>query len=179
MRTVISFLVVSILSVAQTSRSEDLHPVLQAIVGVWTETGTLIAGQGAPPIPGEAEFTAKANSSGTGVILKGSATYGPIMWDYEWTFSVGERQEDYTPMVATYKDSMGQALQYKGQLDEKEERLQLIAPISDGEKAKAQVTLQEDGSLLIQNVNENPEEIPQVIYNGTAKKVEATPKAAE
>lgn len=82
----------------------------------------------------------------------------------------GKQQADYTPLIASYVDSLGQKLRYRGQVNEGSRQLQLICELPDGGKAKAQLTLQEDGSLLIQNVNEDPTETPAVIYNGTATK---------
>ena len=130
----------------------------------------LIPGKGAPPNQGTAKYSAHRHTEGPGFVIRGSADYGRIKWDYLWTYTTGDKGQELTPLLATYKDSLGQNITYQGHIREEERQFQLISNLSDGGTAKAQITFEEDGSILIQNVNEDPSETPMVIYNGNAKK---------
>lgn len=163
------FLVILGFSVLPTAGlAQGLHPALQGMVGKWTEKGILIPAKDAAPIQGVATFVAEANPDGEGLVLKGSADFGPIKWTYIWTYVAGKAGGESTDLKANYRDSLGQNITYKGRIENEISRLQLIANLSDGGKAKAQVTVEGNGKMTVQNVTENPAGETAVRYQGEA-----------
>jgi len=154
--------------VAQEGQRTADHPVLAALTGSWEEEGVLLPAEGAQPLQGRARFVAGPVFGGHWVQQEGSADYGPAKWDYRWMY----RLLPGGKVFATYTDSIGQYLRYEGLADAEAGRITLQAKLSDGGTATAQLPLQDDGSLLIQNLNTKPDGTPAVRYQATARKAE-------
>lgn len=138
---------------AQEAPKTSDHPLFSALTGEWSEQGALVPGPGAAPIQGGARSVAKPAFGGLWIEQEGIAEYGPVKWEYRWMY----RLLDGGRVFATYVDSIGQYIT-------------LQANLADGGKSTAQLTVQEDGSLLIQNLNTKPDGSVAVRYQATAKK---------
>lgn len=164
------FLAITWSATAQEAPRTAGHPFFQGMAGNWTEKGALIPAPEAQPIQGAARSTAKPILNGIWFQVEGIAEYGQVKWAYRWMYRVGETNGGVTSVYAHYIDTMGQFIRYSGQITEDGKRLSMTAPLSGGGEAAAQLTLQEDGTLLIQNVNSDASGNAMVRYQAESSR---------
>ncbi|NNE94055.1 MAG: DUF1579 family protein [Verrucomicrobiales bacterium] len=145
------------------------HPFFKAAAGKWIEEGVVVPNANSQPIEGKAVSVTAPVLDGIWVQQDGMAEYGPIRWKYRWMFRVkildGKEQ-----IYALYIDSMGQQIQYFGNYDADAKRIQLVGKLPDGGEGRSQVTIQDNGTLLIQSVLVNPQGETGVRYQAEARR---------
>ena len=144
----------------QPKKIGDL-PLFKALNGNRTESGILIPKRGADPLQGSARSIGQPAIAGLWYQIDGHAKYGPAEWIYRWMFVFSDTAT--MRVHGRYIDTMGQKIDYEGQYDPENQRIQLIGELSDG-MARFQMTLEEDGKVRIESLLSDEEDNPEVTY---------------